>query len=641
MMRKLLVAAFGATLTLLACALVLGVPLAAAPQANQPNLILHNGKVLTVDAKFSIAEAVAVTGKSITAVGSNADIMKLAGPNTQVIDLKGRTVTPGLMDTHLHYSGLEYGGELTETQKTVYRVDWRGVRTKEDVLNQISAIIAKYKFKPGEWIHFDNTISFMGELSETTLQQGDILFNQLNRWELDKAAPNNPIIMSEGIPEYNGLLINGVAMDILMKNYGDFIKKNGRYWVDSSGRPDGHLESVATRPVMMKYEPSPTPEILASLFRMEQESLAAIGETTISGRYPDFRVKALKLLEARGEAIGRTGFGLEDVFGMMSDPAADLKKQKGVVGSGSDLVWITSIAPSSVDGTGSRMCTNMHKNGTDAIDSLYPQGQCYQDREFNGAAGKAAKIHASYYQDWVAASAKNGIRFANTHMSGDRSIANFLKMMEDAEKQYGRASIKGWASDHCDLVNPADLKKAAQLGVQFSCYPMAINRGSEVAKNYGDKVANSFTAPLKSMLDAGMRPAYEGEGAPHVWEGLYTFITRKDKAGKVWAPQEKLDRPTALKFATIWAAEYVLKGDKLGSIEPGKLADLVVLDRDYMTIPDDEIPKIRPQLTVFDGKIVFVHEKFADEYNLRPAGAVVSTFEKLVGRRNSVGGNGG
>ena len=392
---------------------------------------------------------------------------------------------------------------------------------------------------------------------------------------------------------------------------------------------------------MVKYEPSPKPEVLAPLFRMEQEALAAIGETTISGRYPDFRVKALKLLEARGEAIGRTGFGSEEEFGLSADPANDLKKRKGVIGTGTDMIWITSIAPSSVDGTGSRMCTNMKKAGNDAIDNLYPQGQCYQDREFNGAAGHAAPIRASYYQEWVAASAKNNIRFANTHMSGDRSVANFLKMTEDAEKQYGRASIKGWASDHCDLVNPADLKKAAQLGIQFSCYPNAVNRGEEVFKNYGDKVANTFTAPLKSMVDIGMRPAYEGEGAPHVWAGLYAFITRKDRAGKVWAPQEKLDRPTALKFATIWAAEYVLKGDKLGSLEAGKLADIVVLDRDYLTCPDEEIGKIRPQLTVFDGKIVFVHEKFADEYNLRPAGAVVSTYEKLVGRRNSEGGNGG
>src|SRR5579885_67197 len=206
----------------LACCIVLGACWLAAQ--NAPNLILNNGKILTVDANFSIAQAVAITDNKITAVGTSADIMKLAGPNTQVIDLKGRTVVPGLMDTHLHYSGLEDAGAYTEPERAECEVDWRGVQTKEDVLNQISNIIAKYKFKPGEWIHFINKLSFMGAGNETTIRQADILFNQLNRWELDKAAPKNPIIMSEGIPEYNGLLINGVAMDILMKNYGDFVK---------------------------------------------------------------------------------------------------------------------------------------------------------------------------------------------------------------------------------------------------------------------------------------------------------------------------------------------------------------------------------------------------------------------------------
>ena len=86
-------------------------------------------------------------------------------------------------------------------------------------------------------------------------------------------------------------------------------------------------------------------------------------------------------------------------------------------------------------------------------------------------------------------------------------------------------------------------------------------------------------------------------------------------------------------MATRWAAEYVMKGDQLGSIEPGKLADMVVLDKDYLTIPGEEVAKIQPQVTVFDGKIVFVHPQFAQEYNLRPAGAVISTYEDLVARK--------
>jgi cytosine/adenosine deaminase-related metal-dependent hydrolase len=95
-----------------------------------------------------------------------------------------------------------------------------------------------------------------------------------------------------------------------------------------------------------------------------------------------------------------------------------------------------------------------------------------------------------------------------------------------------------------------------------------------------------------------------------------------------------------LKTGTIWAAEYILKGNQLGSLETGKLADLVVLDRDYMAIPVEQIHEIQPQVTVFDGKIVFVHSQFAQEYSLRPAGAVVSTYEALMARRPDAAGVG-
>jgi predicted amidohydrolase YtcJ len=594
-------------------------------QQGPVDLILHNGKVMTVDSNFSTAQAVAVTGNTITAVGSNADILRLRGPNTQVIDVKGRTVTPGMMDTHRHYNA---DGSTTEQERRSFRVDWGAVKTKDDVLSQIAGIIQKEKIPAGQWIHFRNTVGFMGEATPTTVLHAKILFNELNRWELDKVAPNNPIIMTEGIPEYNGLLINGVAMDILWKEYGDFIKENGRYWVDSSGRPDGHLESVATRPVMMVYTPRPSAEAQAPGFRRIQESEAAIGLTVVSARYPKYRVESLRLLESRGQLIQRVAYGLEDVFGVIKD-VSELKNYTSEIGKGTDKIWIVSISPSSVDGSGSRMCTNQSKQGKGAIDNFYPVGQCYQDAEFRGAAGKAAAMSKNYYQDWIMASAQYGIRFANTHMSGDRSNALFLKYVGEAQAKFGPTSTRNWASDHCDLINPADLDLAAKLGVRFSCYPNAVNDGAEVAANYGENVANTFAAPLKTMVDKGISISYEGEGAPHVWAGLYSFLTRKDEDGNVWGPQEKIDRATALRMATMGGAEYILKPDKFGSIEKGKIADLLVLDRDFMTIPDDDVPNVRPLITVFDGKISYVHKQFSDENNLKPAGAVISTYDDL------------
>jgi hypothetical protein len=339
-------------------------------------------------------------------------------------------------------------------------------------------------------------------------------------------------------------------------------------------------------------------------------------------------VESLKLLESRGQLIQRVAYGIEEHFGLVQD-FTELKGLASKIGTGTDKIWVVSISPSSTDGSGSRACTNFPKKGLGAIDGLYPMGQCYQDAEFRGAAGKGAPISKNYYYNWTMASAQYGIRYANTHMSGDRSVALFLKYIAEAQQTFGPNSTKNWASDHCALVNPADMPLAGKLGVMFSCRPGAVNDAANVARNQGEEVGQNFGAPLRTMLNNGVRISYEGEGAPHIWAGLYALMTRKDREGNVWGAHEKITRAEGLRMATMGGAEYILKPEKFGSIEKGKMADILVLDKDFMTVPDEQIPTIRPQLTVFDGKIVYVHRQFSEENNLRPAGAVISTYDDL------------
>jgi predicted amidohydrolase YtcJ len=135
------------------------------------------------------------------------------------------------------------------------------------------------------------------------------------------------------------------------------------------------------------------------------------------------------------------------------------------------------------------------------------------------------------------------------------------------------------------------------------------------------------------MLDAGVKVVLESDSGSYIWQDIEAAVTRRDRNGKVWAPQERIDRNTALKMFTSWAAEYVLKPDKLGTIEKGKLADLVVLDKDFETVPAEQIHTITPQLLVFDGKIRYLHTNFAQEYNMHPDGALISTYEELIKQR--------
>ena len=609
------------------------------------SLILHNGKVLTVDKNFSIAQAVAVRGNQIVGVGTDADILKLAGPSTQVIDLKGRTVIPGLVDTHRHmynYAESAYGGEFDPDQLRRYPIDWRGVTSKDDVLNQIKGLMDKYKFKPGQWIYFVNQLSFIGA---GTPAQAQILFNDMNRYEIDKVTPNNPVAMTVGIPDFNGVLANSKAIDILWAKHGDFIKQNGRYWIDASARPEGHLEPPASR-LVLPYTYDRAPEVLSVLYKKDAEELASMGVTTVSTRLPQDALGGYKYLADRGQLTYRIGYGPIERFGNLSDLKNGLTGVAKLVGSGDDQLWITAIGPTAVDGASTRACTDQKRVAAyGAIDSWYPFGQCHLDIEFSGAKGRTARIQANYYRDWVMASGREGIRFANVHVAGDRAVGLMLNTVEQVQKQYGPNATKGWAFDHCDMVNPADFRRIARLGITMSCYVAnSVQDSEDIARAYGDKVANTFPSPLKSMIDAGVKVVFETDRNTYEWADLELAVTRKDKKGKVWAPQEKVDKATALRMVTSWAAEYVLKPDKLGMIEPGKIADLVVLDRDYMTIPDDDISELQPQMTVFDGKIVFVHTNFSQEYNLKPAGALVSTYKDLVARRKPsriLGGGGG
>src|SRR5215471_11827631 len=165
--------------------------LAVKASAQAPDMILYNGKIVTVDSNDTIAQAVAITGNKIAATGTTEAIQALAGPNTQKIDLKGRTVIPGIIDTHRHMYGAaegSYGGNNTDDEMRRYSVDWAGVKTKEDVLNQLRGVMTKWKkeFTPGRWIYFNNRISFTGNGDENSPGFAKILYDEMNQWELDK-----------------------------------------------------------------------------------------------------------------------------------------------------------------------------------------------------------------------------------------------------------------------------------------------------------------------------------------------------------------------------------------------------------------------------------------------------------------------
>ena len=607
--------------------------LAAAAQslaAQAPDTIFHNGKVLTVDKNFTVAQAVAVAGNKIAAVGSNEAVLALAGASTQKIDLKGRTMIPGLVDTHRHmysYAEGSYGGLLNNDERRRYPIDWRGVRTKEDVLNQIRNALERYKPAKGQWMYFTHIFS-----DEMTTEQAKILYDELDQWQLDSVSPNNPIVLSMGIPDFNGMLVNKTGMDLLMAKHGAQIRKYGRFWVDNAGRPDGHLEPPASR-LVLPFTYDRKPEHLSKMYKRDAEELASMGITTLATRLPKDAEAAYRYLRDRNQLTLRIGQGVIESFGELDPAKGELASLKGKVGSGDDWLWITGIGPTAIDGSGSRACTDQKRaTSYGALNDWFPVGQCHNDIEYRGSPKRATAIQGNYYRDWTLESGRHGIRFANVHVAGDRAVGGLLNIMEEIHKRYGDKSTDRWAMDHCDMVNPKDFPRLGKYKVFMSCY-IRLNRLAGMAKSYGEPMANTFHAPAKSMIDAGARVVFETDSGVYIWRDMEAFVTRKDDQGKVWGPQDRVDHATILKMTTSWASEYVLRDDKVGTIEKGKLADLLVLDRDFLTIPSDDISEVTPQLTMVDGKIVFLHTKFAGEYNLKPAGAQIGAYGDLIKAR--------
>ncbi len=408
--------------------------------AQAPDIILHNGKILTVDSNFSVAQAVAITGNKISAVGANDQVLATASPNTQKIDLKGRTVTPGLVDTHRHmyaYSEGTYGGYFEPDQLRRYPVDWRAVKTKEDVLNQVRGVMAKYHFQPGQWVYLTNQVSFMSN-DASPIELAKILYDELNQWELDKVTPDNPVLMSMGIPDFNGFLLNKKAMDWLMANHGDFVRQNGRFWVDAGGRPDGHLEPPASR-VVLPFTYDRKPDVLGAIYEKDMAEASTMGLTSVSSRMPKDALAAYKMLESQGKLKYRIGYGVIEAFGNTDVTTGNLKSISAEIGKGTDKIWMTGAGPTAIDGASSRQCTDQKRSGTyTPIDGWFPVGQCHTDMEYRGAAKRAAPIQKNYFSDWIMASGRDGVRFANTHVAGDRASSNMITFMEKLQAQYGK-----------------------------------------------------------------------------------------------------------------------------------------------------------------------------------------------------------
>jgi predicted amidohydrolase YtcJ len=222
-------------------------------------------------------------------------------------------------------------------------------------------------------------------------------------------------------------------------------------------------------------------------------------------------------------------------------------------------------------------------------------------------------------------------RIAVGHAYGDKGVDYVMDQVDQAMKMDPTITLdyirsRRFSSDHCGFYpRPAQIPRLAHFGWYISCGGNVLGRSYPWLKQYGLQYAN-WISPVKSLLDAKVKTVYENEAGVNgnksgtYWSQGYALITRKNEYGATVAPEEAIDRMTLMKMSTSWPSEYVLREKQIGTLEVGKLADLIVLNKDYFTIPEEQIPDVIPVMTVVGGKIEVLRTEFAKELGRQAIG---------------------
>ncbi len=561
------------------------------------DLVLYNGKVLTVDESFSIAEAVAARDGKVLAVGTTDRILRMAGPKTTRIDLQGNTVTPGFIDVH---AGNFPGGHGPSGPS--YLPNYSRVRfeTLDEGLRFIKGAVEKAP--PGEWV-------FVKSRRTTAAYQ-------LTRQMLDPLSPNNPLLVTldntTGIVNSRGLAY--VPEDV----------KAGIY-KDENGEPTGRIAGWAYG--VLTYEILPWPEgeafeALVQEAKKRLEAVRALGITSYGGRRSGLSVTILRELHRRGELPVRIRTASE-IARLNPHTERYLKRIGNLMDVGDEWFKIGAMTVSSIDGAGAEgtYLTRRPKRVVESWDAFGSYGQNKWRAMVEPQKEENWKEYSDYKNALVAS--KYGWNVTDLHIQGDAGVELFLEVIDKIEQE---SPVKGrrFGMVH-GLMRPPDLaRRLAAYETVLSFDASYLFRGDSydnLAKLYGpDAVAGM--SPIRQLIEAGLKPTHEVTNgaafrdnpsfAPKFFdqnlflESMELFVTRKNRdTGKVWGPEHRITREEALRMATVWAARFYGDEETMGTIERGKLADLVVLGGDYMSVPEEQISDLLVLKVIVGGKVAY------------------------------------
>ena len=562
-------AALGAVLLVVACD--------AAPSVEPADLVLRGGKVVTMDTALAEAEAVAVRGHEIVAVGTDAEIAAYVGDGTEVVELAGRTAIPGFIEGHGHFMGLGYSKlNLDLTQAA----NW------EDIVAMVGA--AASDAPRDAWITGRGWHQEKWDRVPAQVVDGVPLHD-----DLSGVSANNPVLLTHA--SGHAAFANARAMELAGIDGTTANPPGGEIVKDATGRPTGLLRETAQRlvsSVAARADSTRSPEEIEAEMRrvveLAGEEALAHGVTSFQDAGSSFEtIDFLRKLESEGVLPIR----LYVMVRRESNEEMDRRLPEYFMPmDGNDFLTVRSIKRQ-IDGA----------LGSHGAWLLAP----YED------LATSAGLNLEEPDD-IEGTARVAIKHGfqvNTHAIGDRANQVVLDIYERVFRDNPEATDLRWRIEHAQHLDPADIPRFGQLGVIAAVQGVhATSDAPWIPRRLGEERARTGAYMWRDLLETG---AVIGNGTDTPVEAIdplasfYATVTRRASDGEVFYGEQRLTREEALRSYTLANAYAAFEEQLKGSIAPGKLADIVVLSKDIMTVPDEEIRTTTVDLTILGGKVVF------------------------------------
>jgi len=537
------------------------------------NTILYNGKIHTMRSQSDIVEAIAIKGDKVISTGSNKDVQSLSDSETIEIDLGGRLVLPGLIDTHTHLETIAEG---------MINLNLKGARSIDEVLKTIEENVPD---EPNQWVVSSFWHPF-AQLREKRLP---------TRYEIDQVCPNNPVLLLTvghfAIANSRALKIAGIDKSSPDPDGG----KIGRDPV--TGNLNGLLQESAIRLIQRLIPPHNENE-LEEKYIEAMEAYNELGITSIvTGATTSQDIKTWKKLHDKSRMNLRVNLGFlptgEEV------PLASEQEFHSVL-KGFDF----SLPPD--DSFLSLGYIKFVLDGgmtlkTAALSESYPD-----DQENYGTL----TMNQERLNTLVSLCNRSNFR-VGIHAVGDRAIDAVLEAYEEANKEKSIVG-KRFILIHGFLIRPDQISRVSKMGILVATQNVFMYEKANVTARFLGEVRSNLAIPTKSIINGGVVVTGGSDADVNSFNpfwGIYQAVTRKSREGRVFGPEEKISRWEALCMYTKWAVLQTFEENLKGVLEPGKFADLIVTSSDILISPEEEIKETQVIMTMVGGKIVYSTNK--------------------------------